>query len=149
MGKLRGLFVLDHNAYQLIYGPQERSEIAALAEVDGRHLTSSSVLEHKHLLRETDVLFYGWGAPLMDERFRDIAPNLRAVFYGAGAVGYCVTESVWERGIVLTSAYAANARPVAEYALSMILFSLKHGWRLARETRQTRSFPGRDAAPGC
>ena len=48
----------------------------------------------------------------------------------------------------MTSAATANAVPVAEYALSAILFSLKHGWALARQTRERRQFPGRDGAPG-
>src|SRR5205823_5593895 len=38
---------------------------------------------------------------------------------------------------------------VAEYTLSMILFSLKHGWSLTRRTRETRTFPDRNGAPGC
>src|SRR5207248_9439611 len=60
-----------------------------------------------------------------------------------------LTPAVWERGVRVTSAISANAIPVAEYTLATILFSLKHGWRLARQTRQQRRFPGRDDAPGC
>jgi phosphoglycerate dehydrogenase-like enzyme len=37
---------------------------------------------------------------------------------------------------------------VAEYTLACILFSLKHGWRLAQQAREERWFPPRDAAPG-
>jgi phosphoglycerate dehydrogenase-like enzyme len=64
-------------------------------------------------------------------------------------MGSMLTPAVWERGIKLTSATSANAVPVAEYTLATILFSLKHGWRLARETRQQRTFPARDNVPGC
>jgi phosphoglycerate dehydrogenase-like enzyme len=49
----------------------------------------------------------------------------------------------------VTSAYAANAVPVAEYTLATILFSLKHGWALSRQTVEERRFPSRDGAPGC
>lgn len=36
------------------------------------------------------------------------------------------------RNILITSSYAANAIPVAEYTLSQILFSLKIGWYFAQ-----------------
>src|SRR5205823_2735122 len=111
--------------------------------------TQQSLAEQRGLLADVQVIFSGWGCPVMDKAFLDAAPNLAAVFYGAGAVGYWLTESVWQRGIVVSSAYAANAMPVAEYTLACILLSLKHAWSLARETRETRSFPGRDGAPGC
>jgi phosphoglycerate dehydrogenase-like enzyme len=39
-----------------------------------------------------------------------------------------MTQQVWDRGIVVSSAYAANAIPVAEYALAATPFSLKHAW---------------------
>ena len=38
---------------------------------------------------------------------------------------------------------------MAEYTLATIIFSLKHGWHLARQTRQQRCFPDRNGAPGC
>src|SRR5205814_2716043 len=59
------------------------------------------------------------------------------------------TDAFWERKIRVTTASVANAVPVAEYTLATILFSLKHGWRLAHQTRTDRSFPSRDNAPGC
>jgi phosphoglycerate dehydrogenase-like enzyme len=149
MRKLRGLFILDESAYELIYGPAERRDIAAYVDVVAPPQTRLLIAQQMHLLGQIDVLFSGWGAPLLDDAFLDAAPNLKAVFYGAGAVGYIMTQSVWDRGIVLTSAYAANAQPVAEYSLATILFSLKHGWSLTRQTRQTRTFPPRDGAPGC
>jgi phosphoglycerate dehydrogenase-like enzyme len=111
--------------------------------------TVASLARHLHLLKEVQVIFSGWGCPVVDDGFLQAAPNLNAIFYGAGAVGYWMTPDVWSRGILVTSAYAANAVPVAEYTLAVILFSLKHGWSLMRQTRERRMFPGRDGAPGC
>jgi phosphoglycerate dehydrogenase-like enzyme len=59
-----------------------------------------------------------------------------------------LTPTIWGRDIAVTSAYAANAIPVAEYTLATILFSLKHGWSLSRQTVMERRFPSRDGAPG-
>ena len=39
------------------------------------------------------------------------APRLAAVFYGAGSIRYFCSDALWDRGIVVTSAYAANAVP--------------------------------------
>ena len=63
------------------------------------------------------------------------APNLEAVFYGAGTTGYFTSEAFWDREIVLASAYAANAVPVAEYTLGVALLSLKRFWHFASLTK--------------
>jgi phosphoglycerate dehydrogenase-like enzyme len=149
MPKLRGLYALDTDAYEMIYGPDERREIERHVEMVARPQTRQSLAARPELLRDVEVLFSGWGAPVADEAFLDCAPRLEAIFYASGAVGCWMSEAVWHRGVLVTSAYAANAIPVAEYTLSTILFSLKHGWQLARATREQRTFPRRDDAPGC
>jgi phosphoglycerate dehydrogenase-like enzyme len=147
--RLRGLFILEEPSLPMIYGPQERRDISRYVDFAAEPQTRESIAENPQLLHDVDVIFSGWGAPTIDDAFLDAAPKLKVIFYGAGAIGYCVTESVWKRGILITSAYEANAVPVAEYTLAVILFSLKHGWSLARRTRQTRTFPDRNGAPGC
>jgi phosphoglycerate dehydrogenase-like enzyme len=59
-----------------------------------------------------------------------------------------MTDAAWDRGILVTSAYAANAIPTAEYALSQILFSLKRGWYHALEIERTGRYPKRAKVPG-
>jgi phosphoglycerate dehydrogenase-like enzyme len=149
MSKPSAVYILNRDAYDLVYGAEERRRIAELVDVLGAPQTSRSIWEHRDLLETADVLITGWGGPRLDEAFLDAAPRLKLVLFGAGSVSPLMTEAAWKRGIVVTSAYAANAIPVAEYTLSMILFSLKHGWQLSRATRQLRDFPGRDGAPGC
>lgn len=146
---LRGLYILDEDALALIYGAPERRDISRHVEFVAAPQTRASIAAQPDLLRHVDVIFSGWGMPVVDDAFLEAAPKLKVIFYGAGAVGYFMTESVWKRQIVVTSAYEANAVPVAEYTLSMILFSLKHGWSLTRRTRETRTFPDRNGAPGC
>jgi len=70
--------------------------------------------------------------PELGADFLDAAPKLKAVFYAAGTVKSFATEEVFRRNIVMTSAYQANAVPVAEYCVATILFSLKLGWRHVR-----------------
>jgi phosphoglycerate dehydrogenase-like enzyme len=142
------MYLLDRRAYDEIYGERERAEIAALAEVVGPPQTADSVAEVPDLLSRTEVLLSGWRMPRLDAAFLARAPRLTAVFYGAGSVRGFVTDAAWERGIRVTTAAAVNAIPVAEYTLAVVLFSLKHGWRLAAETRRERAFATRTGPPG-
>jgi phosphoglycerate dehydrogenase-like enzyme len=103
---------------------------------------------HPDVLRNTEVIFSGWGAPRMDDEFLQHAPKLQAVFYAGGSVRYFVTEAMWRRGIRLTTAQAINAIPVAEYAVSSLLLGLKRFWHYARVARATRDFPSERPMPG-
>lgn len=148
MGRPTAMFLLRQDAYEEIYGPQERAEIAALVEVVGLPQTAESVARVPELLARTQMLLSGWGLPRLDATFLAGAPRLEAVFYGAGTVREFVTDALWERGVRVTSAGSVNAVPVSEYTLAVVLFSLKHGWRFARETRQLQGFPARAGPPG-
>jgi len=148
METLKGLYVLNDDAFEDIYGPPERAALASLLEIYAPHQTAAALRDDSTVLREADVVLSGWGAPLMDASFLAAAPRLKAVFYGAGSVRGVVTDALWKRGIRVTSAASTNAVPVAEYTLAVILFSLKHGWRLARETRAERTFPSRAGISG-
>ncbi len=90
------------------------------------------------VLAEVDLLVTGWGCPPLDAPALAAAPRLRAVVHTAGTVRGHITEACWERGIEVSSAAAANALPVAEYTVAMILLAGKrvleraHAYRTAR-----------------
>ncbi|MEU3842580.1 hydroxyacid dehydrogenase [Streptomyces sp. NPDC028635] len=90
------------------------------------------------LLADAEVLVTGWGCPPLDADVLEAAPRLRAVVHTAGSVRGHVTDACWERGIEVSSAAAANALPVAEYTLSMILLTGKRALERAREYRAVR-----------
>lgn len=92
-------------------------------------------------LADTEVLFTHWGAPLLTEEALRRMPRLRAVIHAAGSIKHHVTESVWERGIAVSSAAAANALPVAEFTLAAILFANKRVLDAARAYTQAREQP--------
>lgn len=144
----KGLYVLGADSFEKIYGPAEREDIARFVDIYAPPQTRESVAENPEILRDAELIFSGWGAPVMDERFLAAAPRLKAVFYGAGSIRYFVTDAFWERGILVTSAYAANAIPVAEYTLATILFSLKRGWYYVLTTKQEGRRVPRVPMPG-
>jgi phosphoglycerate dehydrogenase-like enzyme len=140
----KALYILDPGPYEWIYGPTEREDISKLVDMIAPQQTVQSIREHPELLHDVQVILSGWGAPVMDEAFLDQTPNLKAVFYGAGSIRGIVDHAFWQRGLVITSAYGANAVPVAIYTLSQILFSLKHGWRYGLELKRTHQYPERE-----
>lgn len=121
-----------------------RSRVKSLTIVS----PSETWREHLPALARTDVIFSGWGAPVMDRDFLDQLPHLKAVFYAGGSVRPFVSEAFWERGILLTTAQAANAIPVAEYASSALILGLKRFWHYARLAHDHRGFPAVRPLPG-
>ncbi|MFD4972566.1 NAD(P)-dependent oxidoreductase [Streptomyces sp. NPDC058424] len=93
----------------------------------------------RSVLADVDLLVTGWGCPPLDAAALAAAPRLRAVVRTAGSVRGHVTEACRERGIEVSSAAAANAVPVAEYTLGMILFTGKQVRERAREFRDRRT----------
>lgn len=85
--------------------------------------------------REVEVVLGGWGMPVLDAAFLRRAPRLRAVFYAAGSVRCFMTDEAWDRGLVVSTAAAANSATTAEFCVGEIIFSLKHGWRFIRDSR--------------
>jgi phosphoglycerate dehydrogenase-like enzyme len=144
----KALFVLEARHYPSIYPAALRERIAERVDVlSPEPLSRERCAEKPSALAEAELLFSGWGAPVMDAAFLAAAPRLRMVFYGAGSIRYFVTDALWDRGVRVCSAWAANAIPVSEYTLSQIVFCLKQGYRLAREVRENRSFvPSGDVA---
>jgi phosphoglycerate dehydrogenase-like enzyme len=89
-------------------------------------------------LADVELLITGWGCAPITADVLAAAPRLRAVVHTAGTVRHHVTEECWERGIVVSSAAAANALPVAEYAVAMILLAGKRVPEIARRFRAER-----------
>lgn len=145
---LKGLFVLGAGNYERIYGPAEQGDIRQLVEIYAPPQTAADVTANRAILQNADLIFSGWGGPCLDADFLAAAPRLKAVFYGAGSIRGIVTDAFWERGIVITSAAAANAIPVAEFTLSQIIFCLKHGWYHALEMKRNGQKVKRRAVPG-
>jgi phosphoglycerate dehydrogenase-like enzyme len=148
LDRLKGLYALDHANLSLIYGPDEQRDIAARVDIESKAWSASELKSNRSVLKEVDLIFSGWGAPRLDAEFLAAAPKLNVVFYGAGAASGIITEAAWNRQVQATSAYAANAVPVAEYSLAIILFTLKHGFANARTVRELQSYPGHKPAPG-
>ncbi len=145
--KPRALFALPPAMYEVIYAGYPRERLDSLVNVIGEPVTADSILSFPRLA-EVECLFMGWGSPRLEEKLLAAMPNLRAVFYGAGSIRSIVSEAFWARGRPITSAYAANAIPVAEFAHAAILLSLKRVWYYMRAAREEKRWPNYVNMPG-
>ncbi len=134
------LLVGKLSALESAYPADLRREISARVDVIAPPVDSQNWREHREALSRAKMILGTWGMPKMNEEFLDAVPNLRAVFYAAGSVKGFVTPEVFVRGITISNANKANAIPVAEYAVSSIILSLKRFWQQERITRQTKTW---------
>ena len=132
------MVLLDEQWWDDVYGPVERRRLEALLPVPPRFHVGRTVRSHARELAEAEVIFSGWGMPPCDKEFLAAAPNLKAIFFAAGSVRGFVTEALWRRGIVVSSANRALSITVAEFAMAQILLSLKSMWRHVAETRAAK-----------
>ncbi|MEV1243345.1 hydroxyacid dehydrogenase [Nonomuraea sp. NPDC050022] len=130
---LNGLYVMDPNRFDDVYGPDARTALERHLAIGSPLLTADRLTPD--VLGGIEVLVTGWGAPKLDADFLAAAPKLSLVLYGAGSIRSMVTPEMWARGVRVTTAATANAEPVAEFALSQILYALKHGWRYVLAAR--------------
>jgi phosphoglycerate dehydrogenase-like enzyme len=87
---------------------------------------------HAQHLREVEAIVSTWGMPSLTPEQLDAMPMLKVVFYAGGSVqGFA--RPLLERGIVVVSAWQANAVPVAEFTLGQILLATKGYFRNTRE----------------
>jgi phosphoglycerate dehydrogenase-like enzyme len=145
MNKPKGLFALEPHFLDIVYGGENLRHLQSFVDISGPGFSQKQLVERPELLRDVELLFSSWGAPLLDRTFLEAAPRLRAVFYAAGTVKPFVTDEFWDRQLTLTNAAAANAVPVAEFTLAQIILSLKRTWWHIREIERTLTYPDRNS----
>jgi len=136
-----------------IYGPDQIRQIEEMTTLLHPPLTGVEILSRPDLLEKADIIFSGWGMCQADRSFLDTAAHLKALFYGAGSVRGFMTDDLMASGIPVTTAYAANAVPVAEFTFAQIIMALKKGFYFARSGFGTgaweREKADRENIPGC
>jgi phosphoglycerate dehydrogenase-like enzyme len=146
----RALVVMGERHFRDMFDPPRLHRLRRLCDVRGP-LPAGSF--HDGMVRaelsEVELLLTGWGCPPLDEEVLASAPRLRAVFHAAGSVKATIPPSAWQRGLVVTSAAAANAKPVAEFTLATILLEGRRTWRYVDGYRRHRdgSNDWRDLVP--
>ncbi|MFG3257293.1 hydroxyacid dehydrogenase [Streptomyces sp. NPDC048172] len=99
------------------------------------------------MLREADVLVSGWGTTTGGRALRELAPRLGALVHTAGSVRTLVDDADLAAGVAVSSQADNNARPVAEYALAMILLGGKAHFAAQHTYRRRRAAPDESELP--
>ncbi|MGI5459067.1 hydroxyacid dehydrogenase [Streptomyces sp. CA-249302] len=145
----QALFALTAENLPQVFPPEVLARLRESVDIDpapvAEDFTAPGIRE---ILARTEVLVTGWGCPRLDAAALDAAPELRAILHSAGSVKGFVTPEVWRRGIAVSSAAVANAVPVAEYTLAMILLAGKDVFAARERLRAGRPFPGWEFVPG-
>ena len=96
------------------------------------------------VLEDVEIVVGGWGCNLLDEALLARMPKLRLLAYAAGTVKMTVTPETFEHGVLVSSAAAANAVPVAEFTFAAIVMIAKDVFRVRDHHRDVR---GRTPVP--
>lgn len=132
------LVVIPEELRARLFTPHAWQKLKNLAEVqvapNGRLDDAST----SNMLSRADILVTGWGTESAGSAWMERAPQLSAVVHTAGSVRHLLDESIFERGIEVSSQAENNGRPVAEYTLAMTLLSVKQVFRAENAYRSTR-----------
>ena len=121
-----------------VFGHGRRARIAALTELYPDVVHARNFEQHAPNLGEIEVIFATWGMPNLSDTQLARLPRLEAVFYAAGNVKAFAQQLV-DHEIILVSAWAINAIPVAEMCLAQILLALRGYFRSVRQYREQKT----------
>ncbi|MBN9332034.1 hydroxyacid dehydrogenase [Devosia sp.] len=132
-------FAYDPSLTRGIYSDAALARLHSLCDIpDVKPIHGFEDEDNRALLAEVSILATGWGCPRLDSSALRAMPQLSMVAHGAGTVKSFIAPAIYEAGITVTNAVAANAVPVAEFTLASILLANKRVLFLRDLYRQTR-----------
>ena len=139
MKKFKAVFVCaKKETVDYVYSEAQRKQIAEVTDLMPEIVNAGNFDSVD--LKDVEVIFSTWGMMCFTDEQLDRMPNLKAVFYGAGATDY-FARPLLARGIKVISAWKANAIPVAEFVLAQIILSMKNYF--------SNNWNNKFAGPGC
>jgi phosphoglycerate dehydrogenase-like enzyme len=121
----------------LLFEPATRAELDATLD-----LVSAAPVDLVQLddgvLEDVEIVVGSWGCNVLDDALLARMPKLRLLAYAAGTVKTTVTPEMFERGVSVSSAAAANAVPVAEFTFAAIVMIAKDVFRVRDRHREVR-----------
>ena len=128
-----------------VYGGDRKARVAAQTNLFPSVIRQADLAGCAADLKDLEVIFSTWGMPALTRQELDGLPCLKAVFYAAGSV-QPFARPLLERGILVVSAWHANAVAVAEFTLAQILLANKGYFQNTQNCR--RRVPWREAPHG-
>ncbi|MFJ5956341.1 hydroxyacid dehydrogenase [Paenarthrobacter sp. NPDC092416] len=119
------LAMQDVDLRDALFSKRLKSRLEAIADCDFSEVIQDFSIVPNELLGDVDVLITGWFSPKINAEVLSRMPRLRLIAHAGGSVKAHVLPECWERGVVVTTAAEANALPVAEFTLGLILLAGK------------------------
>ena len=147
MKKFKAVFLCDNDSrIDYVYSRDQQKRIAEITidiriRLDSRNFNSMD-------LSELEVIFSTWGMICFTEEQLARMPNLKAVFYAAGATD-SFARPLLNHHIKLVSAWRANAIPVAEFTVAQIILSMKNYFANTSAITGPSGWNQDGAGPGC
>jgi phosphoglycerate dehydrogenase-like enzyme len=125
-----------------LFGPDHE----ALADVPGRRvgevLTEFGSEAARRVLSRAEVLLTGWDTPRLTAEVLRHAPRLRHVIHAGGVAAHLFPDGA--DGISTSDTGVANAIPVAEFTLAMIILANNDAFRARDLLRERRAYIDRE-----
>jgi phosphoglycerate dehydrogenase-like enzyme len=122
-------FAMAADKTRLVFDQSALARLNHICEiVTEAPLEDFSTAAARDILAGIDILVTGWGCPFVSREVLASAPNLKLIAHAAGTVKYHLDPAVYEAGITVTNAVDANAIPVAEFTLAMIILANKRAF---------------------
>lgn len=119
----------DPKLFDHVFSAGRKEELACAVNLHPVILNSKNLEREAPRLKHVEALFSTWGMPaLSGERLESSLPSVKALFYAAGTVKGFATPFL-ERGVIVVSAWRANAIPVAEFVCAQVTLSCKGYFR--------------------
>lgn len=125
--------------FSRLMSPEAMTILAQVADLRGPVYEDLLTPEARAVLADVEVLITGWGCPKIGPDVLASAPKLRAIIHAGGAISGNLLPLASGRNILGSNAGETNGRPVAEYALAMILLANKQVFEGAHLYGQRRA----------
>ncbi|MCF4119922.1 hydroxyacid dehydrogenase [Antribacter sp. KLBMP9083] len=126
-----------------LFGPRHEALAGVPARRVGEVLTEFESDAARRVLSRAEVLLTGWDTPPLPATVLGHAPRLRRVIHAGGAVDHLFPDGA--HGIAHSDTGVANAIPVAEFTLAMIILANNDAFRAQELYRERRTRIDREA----
>ncbi len=135
---MRAIFLCDNpDNVRLVYDQMTLEELRRIVDLSDTVYSKEMLLSSPEAFSDVEMILSTWGMPVLsEEEIKAYLPNLRCLFYGAGSVQKFARPFL-ASGVKVFSAWAANAVPVAEFAVAQIILANK-GYFLTNRLYHTR-----------
>ena len=118
------------------FGQTDLDHIAAITDLR-RACTDECTAEWQlEAIAGAEIAITGWSSQPITDAMLDAAPDLRFICHSAGSIRWLIeAEQLRSRGLRISSARTSLATGVAEFALGMMIASMKAVWQFTAMTR--------------